>query len=68
MWKGLLGRSRKTIVNNVTINNLLPGPFVTDRIRTTNAGEAKSKGVAVDDVNDRDRPGPLNLVPALSVR
>ena len=28
------GLSRKTIANGVTINNLLPGPFVTDRIRS----------------------------------
>jgi 3-oxoacyl-[acyl-carrier protein] reductase len=44
------GLSRKTIVNGVTINNLLPGPFVTDRIRTTNAAEAQKKGVSVDEL------------------
>src|SRR6201746_2236935 len=44
------GLSRKTIANGVTINNLLPGPFVTDRIRSTNAGEAKAKGIPVDDI------------------
>src|SRR5438477_3778052 len=44
------GLSRKTIVNGVTINNLLPGPFVTDRIRSTNAGEAKTKGISVDEL------------------
>ena len=44
------GLSRKTIVNGVTINNLLPGPFVTDRIRTTSAGEASKAGVSVDEM------------------
>jgi len=44
------GLSRKTIVNGVTINGLLPGPFVTDRIRSNSAGEAKTKGVPVDDL------------------
>jgi 3-oxoacyl-[acyl-carrier protein] reductase len=44
------GLSRKTIVNGVTINALLPGPFVTDRIRQNSAADAKAKGVAVDDL------------------
>ena len=37
------GLSRKTIVNGVTINNLLPGPFVTDRIRSMNAGRRQGE-------------------------
>jgi 3-oxoacyl-[acyl-carrier protein] reductase len=28
------GIARKTIINNVTINNILPGPFDTDRLRS----------------------------------
>jgi 3-oxoacyl-[acyl-carrier protein] reductase len=44
------GLSRKTIANGVTINSLLPGPFVTDRIRQNSAAEAKTKGVAVDEL------------------
>ena len=44
------GLSRKTIVNGVTINGLLPGPFVTDRIRPINAADAKAKGVPVEDL------------------
>ena len=44
------GLSRKTVANGVTINNLLPGPFVTDRIRSTSAAEAKAKGISVDEV------------------
>lgn len=29
------GLARATVANNVTINNLLPGPFDTDRLRAT---------------------------------
>jgi len=44
------GLSRKTIANGVTINNLLPGPFLTDRIRSTAQAEAKAKNISADDV------------------
>ena len=44
------GLARKTVAHNVTINNLLPGPFDTDRLRTTAASWAKTEGVSVDDV------------------
>jgi len=42
------GIARKTVANNVTINNLLPGSFDTDRIRTTCETLAKNRGVSVD--------------------
>ena len=35
------GIARKTVAHNVTINNLLPGSFDTDRIRTTLAAQAQ---------------------------
>ncbi len=38
------GLSRKTIGRNVTINNLLPGPFDTDRLRGNLAHRAKAMG------------------------
>jgi 3-oxoacyl-[acyl-carrier protein] reductase len=44
------GLSRKTIANGVTINNLLPGPFLTDRIRSTAQAEAKARNISADDV------------------
>ncbi|MFJ3046478.1 SDR family oxidoreductase [Herbaspirillum chlorophenolicum] len=44
------GLSRKTVAHNVTINNLLPGPFETDRLRATAQGAAKDSGKSVDDV------------------
>ena len=42
------GIARKTVAHNVTINNLLPGSFDTDRIRTTLTAQAKARGVDVE--------------------
>jgi 3-oxoacyl-[acyl-carrier protein] reductase len=39
------GLSRKTVINNVTINALLPGPFETDRLRGTAKAEAEKRGI-----------------------
>jgi len=44
------GIARKTVAHNVTINNLLPGSFDTDRIRTTLAAQAKNRGVDIEAV------------------
>ena len=44
------GVARQVAGRNVTINNLLPGPFDTDRLRTTMAGRAKAAGKSVDEV------------------
>lgn len=51
------GLARKTVAHNVTINNLLPGPFDTDRLRTTAAGAAKASGKSVDEVLAARRAG-----------
>jgi 3-oxoacyl-[acyl-carrier protein] reductase len=42
------GLARKTVEHNVTINNLLPGPFETDRLWSTFAAAAKSTGKDLD--------------------
>jgi 3-oxoacyl-[acyl-carrier protein] reductase len=42
------GLARKTVRHNVTINNLLPGLFDTDRIRNVVGAQAKSKGIAYE--------------------
>jgi len=39
------GIARKTVAHNVTINNLLPGPFDTDRIAQVVTGQAKAQGI-----------------------
>jgi 3-oxoacyl-[acyl-carrier protein] reductase len=44
------GVARKVARHNVTINNLLPGPFDTHRLRATLEGRAKAAGKSFDDV------------------
>jgi 3-oxoacyl-[acyl-carrier protein] reductase len=42
------GLSRETAKHGVTINNILPGPFETDRLRANFAAVAKQKNISVD--------------------
>jgi 3-oxoacyl-[acyl-carrier protein] reductase len=42
------GLARKTVRHNVTINNLLPGQFMTDRLKTRLTVNAKEVGVTLD--------------------
>jgi 3-oxoacyl-[acyl-carrier protein] reductase len=42
------GLARKTVARNVTINNLLPGPFDTDRLKATLQGAAQASGRPVE--------------------
>jgi 3-oxoacyl-[acyl-carrier protein] reductase len=42
------GLARQVARHNVTINNLLPGPFVTDRLRTTAAAAAAQAGRTIE--------------------
>ena len=44
------GLARKTVAHNVTINNLLPGFFDTDRIATVIGGQAKARGLPYEQV------------------
>jgi 3-oxoacyl-[acyl-carrier protein] reductase len=44
------GLARQVARNNVTINNLLPGPFLTDRLRSGAIHTAEQTGRSVDDV------------------
>ena len=44
------GLSRKTVRHNVVINNLLPGPFLTDRLRSSFAFNAERQGTTPDAV------------------
>jgi len=43
------GLSRQVARHNVTINNLLPGPFLTDRLKVTAAGAAEKAGRSVEE-------------------
>jgi len=49
------GLSRKTVAHNVTINSLLPGPFDTDRLKTTIAAAAKAAGIEQKDAAEKRR-------------
>jgi 3-oxoacyl-[acyl-carrier protein] reductase len=44
------GVARQVAQHNVTINNLLPGPFDTDRLRGNVASHAKQSGKSVEEV------------------
>ena len=44
------GLARKTVAHNVTINNLLPGPFDTDRLASTMEATAAASGRSFDEV------------------
>jgi 3-oxoacyl-[acyl-carrier protein] reductase len=53
------GIARKTVRRNVTINNLLPGPFDTDRLRATVAAAAKASGRPLEEVlEERKKANP----------
>ncbi|HVE53381.1 MAG TPA: SDR family oxidoreductase, partial [Ramlibacter sp.] len=47
-----VSRTSKLASANVTINNLLPGAFDTDRLKATLEGGAKKSGKSVDEVRD----------------
>jgi 3-oxoacyl-[acyl-carrier protein] reductase len=49
------GLARKTVLKNVTINSLLPGPFDTDRLRVTMQGAAQSSGQSIEAIADARR-------------
>jgi len=46
----IAGLSRKTVRHNVTINNLLPGPFDTDRLRSNFHFNAKASGKTYEEL------------------
>jgi 3-oxoacyl-[acyl-carrier protein] reductase len=50
-----VARTSKLVSNNVTINNLLPGAYDTDRLKTTMQGAAQKSGKSMDDVMDARR-------------
>jgi 3-oxoacyl-[acyl-carrier protein] reductase len=53
------GVARKTVRQNVTINNLLPGPFDTDRLRATIEAAAKMLGRPTEQIKEeRERANP----------
>lgn len=49
------GLARKTVLHNVTINNLLPGPFDTDRLNAVLAAAAQTAGTSLEAARDARR-------------
>ncbi len=57
------GLARQVARHNVTINNLLPGPFLTDRLRANAAQAAEQAGRTVDDLlHERAQQSPAGRV------
>jgi 3-oxoacyl-[acyl-carrier protein] reductase len=50
-----IARNSNLVANNVTINNLLPGTFDTDRIKTTLQGLATKTGQSLEEVRETRR-------------
>jgi 3-oxoacyl-[acyl-carrier protein] reductase len=49
------GLARKTVRHNVTINNLLPGAFDTDRLAANHASRAKARGIPLEQAREERR-------------
>jgi 3-oxoacyl-[acyl-carrier protein] reductase len=49
------GLARQVVRDNVTINNLLPGPFDTDRLQSTLVAAAKATGQSVEALREARR-------------
>lgn len=47
------GLARKTVAHNVTINNLLPGVFDTDRLKTNFEATARQHGISIEEARKR---------------
>jgi 3-oxoacyl-[acyl-carrier protein] reductase len=57
------GLARQVARHNVTINGLLPGPFMTDRIKTTQRAAAEANGRSVEDeIMERAKSSPSGRV------
>ena len=57
------GLARQVARHNVTINNLLPGPFLTDRLRANTARAAEQAGRLVDELlRERAKQSPAGRV------
>jgi 3-oxoacyl-[acyl-carrier protein] reductase len=57
------GLARQVARHNVTINSLLPGPFLTDRLRSSSVGLAKTSGRNVDEeIAERAKASPAGRV------
>jgi 3-oxoacyl-[acyl-carrier protein] reductase len=51
------GVARQVAASNVTINNLLPGPFETDRLKAAATAQAKMRNVSYDELQEQRKAG-----------
>ena len=51
------GVARQVAASNVTINNLLPGPFETDRLKSAAMAQSKMRGVSYDELQEARKAG-----------
>ena len=51
------GVARDAAASNVTINNILPGPFETDRLRSAGTAQAKMRGISYDELQEQRKQG-----------
>jgi NAD(P)-dependent dehydrogenase (short-subunit alcohol dehydrogenase family) len=58
------GLARQVAKHNVTINNILPGPFLTDRLRSGFTEAAASSNRPVDEIVQERLPPPRPAAPA----
>jgi 3-oxoacyl-[acyl-carrier protein] reductase len=49
------GLARQTVAHNVTVNNILPGRFDTDRLRSGFESQARKSGRSIDDLSAQAR-------------
>jgi 3-oxoacyl-[acyl-carrier protein] reductase len=49
------GLARQVVSHNVTVNNLLPGPFDTDRLQSTLVSAAKATGQSIEKLREERR-------------
>lgn len=51
------GVARQVAASNVTINNLLPGPFETDRLKAAGMAQSKMRGVSYEELQENRKRG-----------
>jgi 3-oxoacyl-[acyl-carrier protein] reductase len=49
--------ARRAVRNNVTINNILPGPFDTDRLKSSTKKMAELQGISLEEATSRRQAG-----------
>lgn len=51
------GVARQVASSNVTVNNILPGPFETDRLKSAAIAQSKMRGVSYEELQEQRKQG-----------